>query len=258
VQIIIAADRNQMGDWVAKHAALDLQRTIAEQGDARLLIATGSSQFEVLDALSKHDEVDWSRVTGFHLDEYIGLASSHPASFCGYLQQRFVDRVPLKQFHYLRGDADPRMTIESVGTALQSHTSGRPSIDVALVGIGENGHLAFNDPPADFDTDAPYLIVTLDEACRQQQVGEGWFASLADVPTQAISMSIRQIMKCDRIYCSVPDERKAEAVRNSVEGKVSPQVPASILQSHSNATLIIDRAAAQQLANRTLERATIL
>jgi len=262
VQIVIARDRLQMGRWVADRAAAELTQVIAEHGEARLLIATGASQFEVLDALSKHSEVDWRQVSGFHLDEYIGLASDHPASFCGYLAARFVDRVPLKQFHYLRGDSDPALTIQAASNAITANStansSGRPPIDVALVGIGENGHLAFNDPPADFDCNDPYIIVKLDEACRKQQVGEGWFASMNEVPTHAISMSIRQIMKSAKIFCSVPDERKAEAVKNSVEGLITRDVPASILQQHPAATLIIDRAASSLLSPATLEIAESL
>ena len=258
MHIIIAADRLQIGNWVADHAAQELQRVIAERGEARLLIATGSSQFEVLEALSGHSEIDWSRVTGFHLDEYIGLSPDHPASFCGYLRERFVSRVPLKQFHYLRGDSDPAKTIAAASAAITSHPAQQAPIDVALVGIGENGHLAFNDPPADFDCSDPYIIVKLDEACRRQQVGEGWFASMSEVPQQAISMSIQQIMKCAVIFCTVPDERKAQAVKNSVEGAVTRDVPASILQNHPNATLIIDRAAASLLSSDTVQRANAL
>ena len=283
MQIVIVPDRLHMGRWVADRAAAELTRVIAEHGEARLLIATGASQFEVLDSLSQHHEVDWNKVSGFHLDEYIGLASNHPASFCGYLAARFVDRVPQKQFHYLRGDSDPVLTIQAASKAINDLSTVRATsdvapidvapidvapidvapidvapIDVALVGIGENGHLAFNDPPADFDCNDPYIIVKLDEACRKQQVGEGWFADMSQVPTHAISMSIRQIMKSAKIFCSVPDERKAAAVKNSVEGLVTRDVPASILQQHPAATLIIDRAAASLLSPATLEIAESL
>ncbi len=258
MNIVIAANRSQMGSWVAEQAAQQLQTVIAAYGEARLLIATGSSQFEVLDELSRHNEVDWPQVTGFHLDEYIGLAPDHPASFCGYLKTRFVDRVPLRKFFYLRGDVDPQVTIKSVGIAVNNQSRGRSPIDVALVGIGENGHLAFNDPPADFESDEPYLVVKLDQACRQQQVGEGWFVDLDAVPQAAISMSIRQIMKSAKVFCSVPDERKATAVKQSAEGEVTPEVPASILQTHADATLIIDRASASLLSSGTIERATVL
>lgn len=243
MRVIVTEDRAAMGDWVAEHAAADLRQAIESQGEARLIIATGSSQFEVLEALAARTDVDWSAVTGFHLDEYIGISQSHPASFCRYLRERFVSKLPLKEFHYLDGEGDARATIASVGAKLIA-----APIDVALVGIGENGHLAFNDPPADFETDEPYIRVELDEPCRLQQVGEGWFAGLDDVPTHAISMSIRQIMRTRTIYCSVPDERKAAAVRATLEDEISPQIPASILRNHGQVTLIIDRAAASQIS----------
>jgi glucosamine-6-phosphate deaminase len=246
MRIILTPDRAAMGAWVAEHAAADLRKAIDSSGHARLVIATGASQFEVLDALAARDDVDWKSVTGFHLDEYIGIDQQHPASFCRYLRERFVSKVPLREFHYLDGSTDAAATISATGAKLTA-----APIDVALVGIGENGHLAFNDPPADFQTDAPYLIVELDQKCRAQQVGEGWFASLDEVPQQAISMSIRQIMRTRKIYCSVPDERKAAAVRDTLQGPVTPDVPASILREHPDATLIIDEAAASQLSPST-------
>jgi glucosamine-6-phosphate deaminase len=196
----------------------------------------------VLKHLVNAPDIDWSKVTGFHLDEYVGLSSDHGASFCGYLKERFVDHVDLARFHYLRGDADPQSVIREVGDLVSAS-----QIDLALVGIGENGHLAFNDPPADFETEDPYLMVELDEPCRLQQVGEGWFESLETVPTHAISMSVRQILKAAKIYCSVPDERKAEAVRATLQDAISPTIPASILRDHPDATLVIDDAAASKL-----------
>ncbi len=235
-----------MGRVAANLAAKKIQSAIETRGRANLIVATGASQFEVLDQLVASEGIDWSKVHGFHLDEYVGLSIEHPASFCRYLKERFVDKVGLAQFHYLHGDADANETIQRVGGILS-----QTAIDVALVGIGENGHLAFNDPPADFETEAPYLIVELDQPCRQQQVGEGWFASLADVPTHAISMSVRQIMKTGNIICSVPDRRKAEAVKATLQDAISPQVPASILREHTAATLIIDQAAASQLSAST-------
>lgn len=250
MRIIIAPDAQSMGHWTASHAAEKLRTAIANSGSARLIVATGASQFSVLEALCEQPDIDWSKVTGFHLDEYVGINDQHPASFCRYLRERFVDRVPLAAFHYLAGDRDPREVIAEVGPNLMASP-----IDVALVGIGENGHLAFNDPPADFDTDDPYLIVELDEACRQQQVGEGWFASLDEVPRQAISMSVRQILRTSTIFCSVPDERKSAAVRGTVEGPIDPHVPASILQSHSDTSLVLDAAAASQLSDATRQSA---
>jgi glucosamine-6-phosphate deaminase len=179
----------------------------------------------------------------FHLDEYVGLPVTHPASFRRYLLDRLIDKVGVGRYHLLDGEADPGQVARAVGETLAE----RPA-DVAFVGIGENGHLAFNDPPADFTTERPYLIVTLDDACRRQQVGEGWFAAIDDVPTQAISMSVRQILKSEEIIAVVPDARKAAAVKACVEGPVSPMAPASILQTHPNTTLYLDHDSAALLS----------
>ncbi len=242
MKICVLPDRVAMGQQAAHDGAATIRSAIASRGAANIIVATGASQFEVLAALVKEPDIDWSRVTGFHLDEYLGLSMTHPASFRKYLKERFVDQVPMGMFHYVDGEGDAQAECDRLGKIIRS-----APIDVALVGIGENGHLAFNDPPADFQTEEPYLVVDLDDACRRQQLGEGWFPSFEDVPRQAISMSIRQIMKSGSIVCSVPDERKAEAVRNSVEGPVTPLVPASILQHHPSATLYVDRAAASLL-----------
>lgn len=232
-----------MGQHAALLAARTLRTALADRGSARIIVATGSSQFEVLDALVQEPDIAWDRIDGFHLDEYVGLAPTHPASFCGYLKERFVDRVPLRSFHYLDGLADPSIVCRSAEQAIRT----RP-VDLAMIGIGENGHLAFNDPPADFETDAAYHVVPLDEACRKQQVGEGWFASLDDVPKLAISMTIREILRAQRIVCSVPDARKAEAVRAAIEGPLTNQLPASILRQHPSATILLDAASAQLLS----------
>ena len=246
MRTILAADAADMGRWVARHAAADLRAAIDQQGQANIVVATGASQFEVLGHLVQEPGVDWSRVHGFHLDEYVGLGADHPASFCGYLKQRFVDKVSLASFEFLPGKEDPREVIRRVGDKLAG-----TRIDLALVGIGENGHLAFNDPPADFETTDPYLLVELDEPCRTQQVGEGWFGSLEEVPTHAISMSVRQILKSAKIYCSVPDERKAAAVKGTLEGPITPELPASILRQHDQAILVIDESAAGKLSDET-------
>jgi glucosamine-6-phosphate deaminase len=248
--LAVAENRDKMGKYSARKAAECLKAAIATKGEARLIVATGSSQFEVLSHLVAEPGIDWSNVDGFHLDEYIGVAMDHPASFCGYLKQRFVDRVPLRSFHFLDGTQDAMTVVKNASEKIASH-----KIDLAMVGIGENSHLAFNDPPANFETEAPYIIVELDEACRMQQVGEGWFPNLDAVPKQAISMSIRQILKTEKIICSVPDERKAVAVRNSIQGHVTPQVPASILQRHADVELVIDRAASKLLNDATLSKA---
>ena len=241
--IEVHADAAAMGRAAAARGAAALRRAIAERGSAAVVVATGVSQFEVLDALVKAPGVDWPRVTGFHLDEYLGLSADHPASFRGYLRERFVSKVSLAAFHELGGEAaDPAAECRRVGDVLT-----RQPIDVAFVGIGENGHLAFNDPPADFETADPYLVVDLDGACRRQQLGEGWFETLEDVPRRALSMSVRQILKSETIVCSVPDERKAAAVKAAVEGPVTSDVPASILRTHPDCTLFLDAAAASQL-----------
>jgi len=201
----------------------------------------------MLTALVGEPGIKWNRVTGIHLDEYVVLPIDHPASFRGYLWQRFVSRLPLPlcTFHFLNGEGDAKTECNRVGEIIRRHP-----IDVAFVGIGENGHLAFNDPPADFETEDPYLVVQLDDACRRQQLGEGWFPTFDDVPKQAISMSVRQIMKSAAIICIVPDDRKAEAVRNSIEGEVTPKVPASILQQHKQCTLFLDTPAASLLKSK--------
>ena len=246
MKIVLTPDRQSLGTYVGAKAAAVLRYAIETRGQARLIVATGASQFEVLENLVGH-ELPWDKVAAFHLDEYIGIDADHPASFCGYLKQRFVDRVPLGSFAYLPGDKDPKQVIRSVGAELTASP-----IDLALVGIGENGHLAFNDPPADFETEDPYLIVDLDEACRRQQVGEGWFDGMDDVPTQAISMSIKQILKTKCIFCSVPDKQKAPAVRRTLEDEISPNIPASVLRQHDDTTLIIDEASAAELSVATL------
>lgn len=241
----VFADKEAMGAAAAGAAAEKIKTAIVDKGQANIILATGASQFEVLKNLVAGEGIDWSKVVMFHLDEYIGIGREHPASFRKYLQERFVDEVSrLKAVHFVDGDAeDPRAECDRLGGIIAGHP-----IDVALVGIGENGHLAFNDPPADFETEDAYIIVDLDEKCRRQQLGEGWFATLDDVPAQAISMSIGQIMKSRCIICSVPDKRKAEAVKAAVEGQVSNMCPSSILQEHDNCTLYLDEQAASLLA----------
>jgi glucosamine-6-phosphate deaminase len=226
----------ELGGDAARDAANIIRQAISERDAAYVIAATGASQFEFLDALVM-EEIDWSKVVFFHLDEYVGLPESHPASFRRYLNERIVSRVHPCAFHLINGEAeDAYEECGRVGYLITEQT-----IDVAFVGIGENGHLAFNDPPADFETNEPYIVVDLDNACRRQQVGEGWFQGVDEVPTQAISMSIRQILKSRKILCIVPDQRKAEAVRACVELDVSPMHPASSLQQHSNVTMYLDR-----------------
>lgn len=239
MRIKVCSNPVTLGSAAADEGAAKIRSAIRDHGHATILVATGASQFETLAALIRAQDVDWSRVTGFHLDEYLGLSSSHGASFRKYLQERFVDVVPIGEFHYVNGENDAATECDRLGNLIRDRR-----VDVAFIGIGENAHLAFNDPPADFDTQRPYLIVDLDEACRRQQHGEGWFDRLEDVPRQAISMSVSQIMKSKHIVCSVPDARKALAVQMTVTGPITPAVPASTLQSHDSATLYLDPPAA--------------
>ena len=232
-----------LGEAAAEQAAKAIRQAIAANGTARIIAATGASQFEFLEALTKISDVDWTKVEMFHLDEYVGMSISHPASFRKYLLERFINPTGIVNYHLLDGEADLQETCTRLGAAI----SAAP-IDVAFVGIGENGHLAFNDPPADFEIETPYLVVKLDEACRQQQFGEGWFPTFADVPQQAISMSIQQIMKSQEIVCVVPDARKANAVKACLEGEISPLAPASILRTHTNVTVYLDTDSAALLS----------
>ena len=244
MQIIVCETKLELGRQAAECGANALRYAISARGEANLIVATGASQFEMLAELIQGTGIDWGRVTVFHLDEYAGMPITHPASFRKYLKERFVERLPqtLRAFHFINAETDCAAECRRLGELIAQHP-----IDVAMVGIGENGHLAFNDPPADFETEEPYLVLQLDEACRRQQLREGWFPTLADVPTQAISMSIRQIMRSREIVVTVPDGRKAEAVLNTVTGPVTPLVPASILQQHSNCTLFLDRDSAALL-----------
>ena len=245
MQLTIHADPIALGQAAGTQAGERLRAVLATQDTARLVIATGASQFATLATLVAHHGIDWRRVEVFHLDEYIGLPVIHPASFRRYLQERFVARVPaLAAFHGVQGDAaDAQAECARLGTLIS-----RAPIDLLLLGIGENGHLAFNDPPADVTTRVPYLVVELDAACRQQQFGEGWFPTLDAVPRQAISMSIQQILSARELICSVPDARKARAVQSSLEGPVSAQMPGSYLRNHARCSLHLDRAAAGLLA----------
>jgi glucosamine-6-phosphate deaminase len=232
----VLPDKKTLGATAAAEAAALLRDTIARKGGANVVAATGAAQFEFLAALTAAPGIDWKKTVFFHLDEYVGLPDTHPASFRRFLRERIVERVHPGTFHYIEGDAaDPAAECRRLGELIRRHP-----IDVSFVGIGENGHLAFNDPPADFDTQEPYLVVELDEACRRQQLGEGWFPTFDDVPRQAISMSIAQVLRTDRILCIVPDARKARAVKASLQGGVSPLRPASALQKHAATTIYLD------------------
>jgi glucosamine-6-phosphate deaminase len=236
-----------MAQAASAQAAEAIRRAIHSLGRARIIVATGASQLEFLEDLTTNQTVDWPRVTLFHLDEYVGLPIEHPASFRRYILERVIRKTSTQDYLLLDGEGDVREVCRQAGEAV-----GAAPIDVAFVGIGENGHLAFNDPPADFTTDEPYIIVQLDEACRRQQVGEGWFGSIAQVPQSAISMSIRQILKAKAIICVVPDERKAAPVKAALEGPLTPDVPASALRDHENVTVYLDSAPAALLRPDTL------
>jgi glucosamine-6-phosphate deaminase len=236
-------DRVALGRAAAEQAAAAIRRAIAERGNARIVAATAASQLEFLDALTKARGIDWSKVEVFHLDEYIGLPVTHPGSFRKMLREQLLQKTGIANYYLLDGDAaDPLEVVRRVGKEVAS----RP-VDIAFLGIGENGHIAFNDPPADFQTEESYIIVNLDEACRQQQVGEAWFADISQVPKQAISMSARQILKSKEILAVVPDSRKAHAVKLCFEDPISPMAPASILRTHPNATVYLDKNSASLL-----------
>jgi glucosamine-6-phosphate deaminase len=243
----VSEDKVSLSTAAAEQAAAAIRRAIGERGLARIVVATGTSQIDFLDELTKAKGIDWKRVEMFHLDEYVGLPITHPASFRKYLMERLIDKTGITQYHLLDGTADAREVARRVGEAL----SAAP-VDVAFAGIGENGHLAFNDPPADFETEEPYLVVELDEACRRQQVGEGWFGATSEVPRQAISMSVRQILMAKEIISIVPDGRKAAAVKRCFEGEISAMAPASILRTHPAATVYLDKDSAHLLSPATL------
>jgi glucosamine-6-phosphate deaminase len=248
MQIVVFPDKLQLAKAAAKDAVAALRLAIDKQGRARIIAATGASQFEFLEELTRASDIDWQRVEMFHLDEYIGISATHPASFRKYLRERLIDKVGLRQYHLLDGGVDVSVVIAQTTAEIQ-----KAPINLAFVGVGENGHLAFNDPPADFENDAAYIVVELDEACRRQQLGEGWFKSLEEVPRRAISMTVRQILKAKQILCIVPDARKASAVAKCFQGEISPNAPASILRTHSNTTIYLDKNSAALLNPETVE-----
>lgn len=240
----IFKDKVSLGRAAAEHAATVIRRALAERGEARIVTATGAAQFQFLEALTSTPNIDWPKVEAFHLDEYVGLPSNHPGSFKKFLIDNLASKTGIVKFHYLDGNAsDVAAAAAEVGRKLAS-----APIDIAFLGIGENGHIAFNDPPADFDIEDPYLIVNLDEACRRQQVGEAWFADISQVPERAISMSARQILKARELLVVVPDLRKAPAVKMCLEGEISPMAPASIIRRHPNATIYLDTNSASMLS----------
>lgn len=244
MEIIISKNKEELGKVASKIGAEKINNAINNNGYANIILATGASQFEVLEHLVK-ENIDWSKVTCFHLDEYIGIPDTHPASFRKYLKERFAEKVDVKEFNYVNGNNDPAVECKRLSEIISHH-----KIDVSFIGIGENGHLAFNDPPADFEVEQPYIIVNLDELCRMQQFNEGWFKDFESVPKKAISMSIKQILKSKSIICSVPDKRKANAVFNTINKEVSPDYPSTILREHSDTNLLLDIESSSLLENR--------
>lgn len=236
-------DKVSLSKAAAQQASSAIRKAISDHGRARVTAATAASQIEFLNELVKAPDIDWQLVELFHLDEYIGLPVTHPGSFRKMLIDQLIRKTGITKYHLLDGDANAAEVVRRVGAAVAS-----APIDIAFLGIGENGHLAFNDPPANFETEEPYLIVNLDEACRMQQVGEAWFADISQVPKQAISMSVRQILKSKEILAVVPDSRKAQAVKKCFEGEISPMAPASILRTHANATIYLDKNSASLLS----------
>lgn len=241
MEIKVLSSPEQLGQKAAKQAADILNESIQSKGRARLILSTGQSQFEFFESFIQQ-KVDWSKVEMFHLDEYVGLSEQHPASFRKYLKERFVQKLPLGQAFFVNGEGDIDKHIAKLNEAI-----AEAPVDVALIGIGENAHVAFNDPPANFDTTEPFILVDLDDACKQQQVGEGWFPTVDDVPKQAITMSVQQILKSKAIISCVPHGVKAEAVHKTITEDVTNDIPATILKTHDNWTLYLDEASAAKL-----------
>jgi len=234
--------KDKLAAAAATHAADSLRQLLERQDTVRLLAATGASQLEFLERLTSSTSIEWRRIELFHLDEYVGVGPDHPASFARYIKQRIIDRTGIERYHLLDGSRDPHVVATEMGREINT-----APVDLAFAGIGENAHLAFNDPPANFDAQDAYLVVDLDQGCRKQQVGEGWFASVEDVPKQAISISIPQLLKAKEILCIVPDRRKAPAVKACLEGPMSPTAPASVLRVHPNTTIFLDADSASLL-----------
>jgi glucosamine-6-phosphate deaminase len=247
LRVEIFGRKEDMGREAAAFVADNLGKALKEKERASLILGTGASQYPLLDVLLQK-KIDWSRINLFHLDEYIGLSDQHPASFRRFLRERVAEKVKPGNVYYLNGDAaDINAEIKRYERLLKDNP-----VDVACIGIGENGHIAFNDPAvADF-SDPEYLkVVEMDEACRKQQVGEGWFPTIRDVPQKAVTLTITAIMDCRILCCSVPDERKSEAVYNALNGGIVTACPASVLRKHDNAVLFLDSFAAKKILNQS-------
>jgi glucosamine-6-phosphate deaminase len=233
MKIVISKTADELGKRAAAASAGIINEAIAKNSKARIILSTGASQFETLRYLVKED-VDWKKVEMFHLDEYVGLPETHPASFRKYLKERFVALTDVGEAHFVDGTQEG---IEKLTRELR-----KAPVDLGLIGIGRNAHIAFNDPPADFAPRAAYLVVNLDAACRNQQVGEGWFATIDDVPRQAVSMSVWQIMQCKSIISAVPHAEKAWAVAQTLKNRLTNRVPGTMLKAHDDFRLFVDEA----------------
>ena len=245
MDLVYSKTAEELGQKAASHAARLLKEAIDSNGSARLLLSTGTSQFTTLDALTNEQSVDWEKVEMFHLDEYLGINDEHPASFVKYLKERFVSKISLGKVHFVDTAGDVKTLIENLSAEIN-----KKQIDVGLIGIGENAHIAFNDPPADFDTEEAFIIVTLAESCRQQQLGEGWFKTLEDVPAQAVTITVNQILKCKHIISAVPYKVKAKAVHDTLNSEaITETIPATALRKHGAATLYVDKDSASMLDN---------
>ncbi|MBE5751949.1 MAG: glucosamine-6-phosphate deaminase [Clostridiales bacterium] len=247
MKLIIKQTKEEMGKLAAQHTAKLINEAIAKQGYARILLSTGASQFPFFDEIVK-ENVDWSKVEMFHLDEYVGISEDHPASFKRYLLDRFVNKVNPGKAYLINGQGNPEETIANLTALLND----KP-VDVGLIGIGENAHIAFNDPPADFYDTRAYKVVTLDQRCLQQQIGEGWFKNVEETYKQAISMTCPQIMKCKSIISVVPYKVKAEAIYNTLTRDLTPEVPATLLKQHADCTVYCDADSASLLTDDVIK-----
>jgi glucosamine-6-phosphate deaminase len=241
--MILSENDKILGKKAAEHIASSLNQAIEKKGSARVIFSTGASQFTMFENLFESD-IDWTKIEFFHLDEYIGIDENHPASFIKYLKERFIGKLKtnLKKVHFV----DTSVGAEAIMEQLAKEITAAP-VDLGVIGIGENAHIAFNDPPADFDCEDPFKIVTLDEGCRRQQHGEGWFKTLEDVPETAVTMTVKQIMKCEQIISVVPYKVKAKAVHDTLNSELTNMIPATILKNHPNWTLYLDSESASMI-----------
>ena len=250
MKIIVSENETRLGQAAAASIAEGLIKAIREKNHANFLVSTGASQFTTFEALIANPEIDWGKVTMYHLDEYVDLPESHIASFRRYLKERFVSKVPLGRAVFVDGEGDVQKNIAELEKEFAQIT-----IDVGAIGIGENAHIAFNDPPANFEIDCAYHVVDLNDTCKQQQVNEGWFETLADVPKQAISMTPKQIMKCEKIVSAVPGPRKADAIYSVLSAQeTTPMVPATLLKEHANAEVFVDVNSASKCTEELLAK----